>query len=85
LKEYIAEEVGATTDCMGCGRQFTLVANHGRAAWQIISATLAVLLLIGGVAGRYYLRAKRSEARFHAAQNAAERQRLAAQVDNDDN
>jgi|SRR6516165_3970496 hypothetical protein len=85
LKEYLAEEVGTSADCFRCGKRFTLRANRGRAVWQIVAATLAVLVLGGGVGARFYLRAKRSEARFHAAQTAAERQRQAARDDSDDN
>jgi uncharacterized protein (DUF983 family) len=84
LKEYVAEEVGTTGDCLRCGHRFTLQANPGRAAWQIIAATLAVLIMVGGFGARMYFRAKRSEDRFHAAQRAAERQRLAASNNSDD-
>jgi hypothetical protein len=81
LKEYVAEEVGTSADCLKCGNRFTLLANPGRAAWQIVTATLAVLLMVGGVGARMYWRAKRSEARHQAAQTAVERQRLAAPAD----
>jgi uncharacterized paraquat-inducible protein A len=74
LKEYVAEEVGTTADCFRCGQRFTLQGNPGRAAWHVIAATLAVLVMIGGVGARMYLRAKQAEARHQAAQVAHERQ-----------
>jgi ribosomal protein S27E len=73
LKEYVAEEVGTTADCFRCGQRFTLQPNPGRAAWQIVSATLAVLLMLGGIGARMYLRAKRAEARHEAARSAFNR------------
>jgi hypothetical protein len=73
LKEYVAEEVGSETDCFKCGRRFTLQPNKGRAAWQIISATLAVLLMIGGIGARVYFRAMRAEARHEAFERRLER------------
>jgi ribosomal protein S27E len=72
LKEYVAEQVGTEADCLKCGHRFTLQPNKGRSAWQIISATLAVLLMIGGVSARYYLRAQRADARREAFQRRHE-------------
>ncbi|HEY1376746.1 MAG TPA: hypothetical protein VGF55_08120 [Gemmataceae bacterium] len=83
-KEYVAEEVGSTADCFRCGQRFTLQGNPGRAAWQIIAATLAVFVLIGGAGARIYLRAKRAEARHHAAQVAHERHFQDDRDDGDD-
>jgi uncharacterized paraquat-inducible protein A len=74
LKEYLAEEVGTTADCFRCGQRFTLQPNNGRAAWQIITATMAVLLLISGIAARVYLRAKRAENRHNTVRTFMERQ-----------
>jgi hypothetical protein len=73
LKEYVAEEVGSTADCLRCGQRFVLQPNHGRAVWQIAAATLAVLLIIGGIGARIYLRVQRYEARREAFQNVMER------------
>ena len=58
-KEYIAELVGTESDCLRCGHRFALQGNPGRVTWQIVSATLAVLLLVGGIGGRLYMRANR--------------------------
>src|SRR5436190_6345228 len=58
-KEYIAELVGSETDCMKCGRRFVLKDNPGRVTWHIFTATLAVLILIGGIGARVYLRSNR--------------------------
>src|SRR5262249_34740633 len=84
-KEYVAEEVGSTADCFGGGQRFTLQSTPGRAAWQIVAATLAVFVLIGGAGARIYLRAKRAEARHHAAQVAHERQIHDGDADDGDN
>jgi hypothetical protein len=58
-KEYVAEQVGTQLDCFRCGHRFVLQGNPARVTWQIVSATLAVLLIIGAVLGRVYLRAHR--------------------------
>jgi hypothetical protein len=63
LKEYVAEEVGSTSDCFKCGSRFTLKPNRARAARHIIFATLAVLVMVGGITARIYKRARRAEAR----------------------
>jgi uncharacterized protein (DUF983 family) len=58
-KEYIAEQVGGHLDCFGCGHRLVLNDNPGRVTWHIVSATLAVLVVLGGIATRYYLRSHR--------------------------
>jgi DNA-directed RNA polymerase subunit RPC12/RpoP len=58
-KEYLAEQVGTPLDCFRCGHRFLLQNNPVRVTWQIISATLAVLVIIGGICARVYLRAER--------------------------
>jgi hypothetical protein len=68
LKEYIAEQVGSQLDCFRCGHRFVLKDNPGRVTWQIVSATLAVLVVLGGIATRYYLRSHRWD---HARQRTA--------------
>ena len=84
-KEYIAEEVGATTDCQRCGNRFTLQPNHGRVAWHIIAATLAVMGGVGGLGVRMYLRAQRVEAKHqHHATRQAERHQTPLWGDSDD-
>lgn len=82
--EYIAEQVGTITDCRGCGRAFALRANNGRAAWQIICATVGVLVLVAGAAHRVYWRAKRSEMLHKSAVQARDHQRVVIVDDNDD-
>jgi hypothetical protein len=83
-KQYIAEEVGKIADCHHCGQQFALKANPGRAASQIIAATLAVLVLVVGFSARLYWRAKRSENRHNAAVRSADQHRFAATDERDD-
>jgi uncharacterized protein (DUF983 family) len=68
LKEYIPEQVGTHLDCFSCGHRFVLKDNPGRVTWQIVSATLAVLVIGGGLAARFYLRAHRWD---HARQRTA--------------
>ena len=84
LKEYVAEEIGTSADCFRCGHRLTLQANPGRTAWQVISATLAVFVLVGGFTARMYWRAKRAEARHHHAVRAADQHRSAVVDERDD-
>ena len=65
--------VGAEQDFNGIG-----LGGFGVGAGHDVTG-----IVIGGFGARMYWRAKRSEARFHAAQTAAERQRLAAPADHD--
>ena len=81
-KEYIAEEVGNTTDCPRCGNRFTLQPNPGRAVWHIVAATLGLLILVGGTTARIYKRAWRSQARHEHFHKTAEHQRTVI-VDDD--
>jgi hypothetical protein len=83
LKEYVVEQVGTTADCFRCGQRFTYQHNKGRALWQIVAATFAVLLIIGGIAARVYWRAKRFEARQDMVRTLMER-RLATPAGGDD-
>ena len=55
-KEYIAEQVGQTSYCEGCGTEFELKANDGRVAWHLIGATLFVVFVIGAILVRAYWR-----------------------------
>ena len=73
-KEYVAEEVGSTTDCFKCGSRFTLQPNRGRVAWHIIVATLAVLGMVGGITARVYKRAMRAEAKHQHNTNRTTQQ-----------
>jgi hypothetical protein len=54
LKEYIPEQVGSQLDCFSCGHRFVLKNNPGRVTWRIVSATLAVLIMLGGLATWFY-------------------------------
>jgi hypothetical protein len=82
-KEYIAEEVGSTTDCPHCGQMFTLQPNRGRVAWHIIAGTLGLLMLVGGGTYRFYKRARMAQAR-HEAFHRHEQERRAATFDDRD-
>jgi uncharacterized protein (DUF983 family) len=82
--EYIAEQVGTLTDCRSCGRAFALRANNGRAAWQIICATIGMLVLVGGISARYYWRVKRYETMHKAAVQAHEKHGVVIIDDRDD-
>jgi len=81
-KEYIAEEVGTTADCPRCGNRFTLQPNPGRAIWQIVAATLGLLILVGGTTARIYKRAWWSQVRHEQFHKTAENRRTVI-VDDD--
>ena len=66
LKEYVAEQVGSETDCRKCGRRFELKLYRGYVARQVISTTLAVLVVTGSVIAHFCLRDKRSDLRSAA-------------------
>ena len=83
-KEYIAELVGTESDCLRCGHRFALQGNPGRTTWQIVSATLAVLIIIGGVSARMYLRANRWQRGHDRSAQTTTHRAPASSVDSDD-
>jgi uncharacterized protein (DUF983 family) len=58
-KQYIAEQVGTAVNCDRCGHSFPLPGNPGRVIWQIVAATLMVIILAGFYTSRAYFRAHR--------------------------
>ena len=83
-KEYVAELVGTETDCFRCGHRFALQGNPGRVTWQIVSATLAVLLMIGAIGARYYLRANRWNWTHDRAAHTTTHRSTVSSVDTED-
>ncbi len=80
-KEYIAEQVGHTGYCDGCGHAFTLRGQPLRAVWQLTVATVVVVVAVTGAIAKVYRKAHRHD---HARANPPAFSTSAHEADGDE-